>query len=90
LASIARRKIVAGILLDWSIFTTRTARNAYLYPTAPFRYDSAAVQDSVAFFAIDKKINARASMQLIYNHTLGSVDDKFAAAYHNRHFADVY
>ena len=65
-------------------------RNPYLYPTASFGYDPAAVQHPVALFALDKEINAGTAVQLAYYHPHGPVNYKLPAAYHNRHFAQVH
>ena len=64
--------------------------NCNLYPTASLRDDSSAVQNPVTFFALDKEINSRASMQLTHYDPNSTIDDKLSAAYHNRHFAKIY
>ncbi len=45
------------------------------------------VQNPVTVLAVYHKINARTSVKLIDNNTLGPVDDKLTAPYHNRHLA---
>ena len=49
-----------------------------------------AMKYTVTFLAFDKKIDTRASMQLVDYYPLGTIDNKFTTAYHNRHLTKIY
>ena len=47
------------------------------------------MQRAVAFLHFDQKIDAGGTVKLIDDHAFGAVDDEFAAADHDRDFAEV-
>ncbi len=58
-------------------------------PASALRDNSRTVKNPVAVLAVDPKVHTRATVKLIDDHALGSVDNKFAAANHHGHFTQI-
>src|SRR5262249_41613909 len=58
-------------------------------PATALGNDAATMQLALARFGLHHEIDAGRTMQLADNHTLGAVDDEFAAADHDRHIAEI-
>jgi len=86
----ARRKVVAGILEDWSILMARAS--FLVTPSSiqlPLGDDAGAVEGTVGLLHFHGEIDAGAAVKLRDDHPLGAVDDELPPADHDGNLADV-